>query len=267
MGATYPKGVEAPATTDEAEGWITAVLGLPELGFRVPWLREKWQQEPVPRLARALDRLAERGQFAEPRARETMVAVALALVHERESPLVVALRQQAKVGAHLNLDRLVRDSLTEVSPAESQSRTPAYRKGRELTLGERRSLARKPSRIDLQKLLFDPDPLVLRQLLSSSKLTESDVMRIATLRPARLVALDELVQSFRWMARRRVRLSLILNPGCPHGIALPLISICPRDDLELIVSSTTISPSLRGVAVELMEKLPPLARSSDSALQ
>jgi hypothetical protein len=37
-------------------------------------------------------------------------------------------------------------------------------------------------------------------------------------------------QSTRWMSRRRVRMCLILNPGTPHGLALPLVSTCPRDD-------------------------------------
>lgn len=267
MGPNDPESLQTAAASDEAEEWITALLGLPELGFRVPWLRERWQLETPWRLARSLDRLAERGQFAEPRAREAMVAVALALVHERESDLISVLREEAKHAALLNLDRLVRDSSADAPLSEGQPRAPVYRRGRELTLGERRSLARRPSRVDLQKLLFDPDPLVLRQLFLSSKLTESDVMRIATHRPARLAALDELVQCFRWMTRRKVRLSLILNPGCPHGIALPLVSLCPRDDLELIVSSTTISASLRGVALELVEKLPPLGQPLLPSLQ
>jgi hypothetical protein len=89
-------------------------------------------------------------------------------------------------------------------------------------------------------------------------LTEDDVLRIATRRPARLVALELLVNSHRWMARRRVRLSLILNPGTPHHIAQPLIATCPRDDLHLIIGTANLSKTLRATAHEIFSRLPPV---------
>ncbi len=262
-----PFGDPRQPEDDPAELAIRGLLGLAELGLRVPWLRERWQQEPIAELALVLERIAERGQLADTRAREALLAVALGLVLERESSLLPRLREQARRGALLNLDRLVREGPDETPEFEGEARVPIYHKGRELTLGERRSLARRPTRLEVGKMLFDPDPLVLRQLLVCTQLTEDDVIRMAAQRPARVLALETLVSSFRWMARRRIRLTLILNPGCPHGIALPLISVCPRDDLELVVSSTTIKSHLRAVALEILERLPPLASPTGVALQ
>ncbi len=107
-------------------------------------------------------------------------------------------------------------------------------------------------------LIHDPHPLVLDQLLQCPSLTELDVLQIATRRPASLIALRLLVNSPRWMARRRIRMSLILNPGAPHGLALPLVTTCLRDELKLLIESPNLSATLRSVAHELYRKLPPM---------
>jgi hypothetical protein len=189
-----------------------------------------------------------------------MVAVAIFLAQKRDSALVWALRQEASTSSLLGLERLVRERAEKHhADIELEPKIPDYGTGRELTVGERRSLARRPTRLQIEKLLLDPHQLVLEQLFQCPALTEDDVLRLATRRPARLIALELLVHSTRWMARRRIRMSLILNPGTPHGLALPLVTTCLRDDLSLVVSSTNLSTTVRSVARELHVKLPPVS--------
>ena len=64
------------------------------------------------------------------------------------------------------------------------------------------------------------------------------------------------------MSRRRVRLSLLLNPSCPTHIAIPLVHTLVRDELNLVLKNTTLSSVVRTVARELLERRPPLRESS-----
>lgn len=251
----------SPPPWDGSDALIRSLVALPELGLRTTWLCEKLSSLPAGRAAAGLDDLVSRAQGGHEMARAALLPLALAFVRLRETSYLWALREEAKHRAYLSLERMLRDNFGPTPVLyEQEPRVPDYGGGRELTVGERRSMARRPTRTQVERLLLDPHPLVLAQLFACPHLTEPDVLRIITKRPARLPAIEAVVQSSRWMARRRVRLALVLNPGCPHGVALPLIATCPRDDLKLIVRTTTISASLRAVAHELLQRLPPIAR-------
>ena len=100
---------------------------------------------------------------------------------------------------------------------------PDYGRGRPLTLGERKSLARRPDRAMLERLLGDPHPLVIKRVLANPRLTEDfqTVLRLAAKRPCRPDVLAEIARAPRWAHSARVRLALILNPGTPLEIATP----------------------------------------------
>jgi hypothetical protein len=251
----------------DASSLIRSLLALPELGMRLGWLGDKLDIESVAHAAAALDELAQLARRGEHEAREALLAVVLFLVEQRDTSLLWALRTRANKRAHLDLERLLRQDPEEPEPAHEAARAvPDFGVGRELTVGERRSLARRPTRTQLERLLDDPHPLVLEQLLACPKLTEADVLRMITRRPPRLGALLAVTRSLRWMARRAVRRALILNPGCPSGVAVPLVGVCPRDDLVSVVAATTLSLTVRTVAHELLARLPPI-QSECAALQ
>lgn len=246
--------------------WLRGILSIPEIGMRVPWFRERLRLHAVERSCHEMDGIVRRAQLGEPESREALLTVAIALVQEREADVVRDVRQFAARHALWDLERLVRDG-PEASPEfEGDERVPSYSSERELSVGERRSLARRATRDVLEKLVLDPHPLVLQQLFESSRLVEADVVRIAARRPLRAAAIETLTSSVNWLRRTRVRLTLVLNPGCPHGVAMPLVSTFPREDLQLLVSSTTISLTLRTAAHELLERLPPYPDRDDAAL-
>lgn len=244
---------------ESSQSLIRSLLALPELRMRVLWLQDRIFTRPVHELAPVLNDVAERSQSTDPRAREVMVSLAIYLAQQRDSALTWALREQAKSQALLGLERLLRQRHEKhVAEVEFEPKVPDYGTGRELAVGERKSLARRPSRLQIDRLLLDPHPLVLDQLFRCPVLTQDDVLRIVTRRPARPVAIELLAQSSRWMQRPRVRLALILNPGTPHGLALPLLATCPREDLQLIIGTTNLSKTLRTVAHELHNRMPPV---------
>lgn len=241
------------------------LLSLPELGLRIGWLRDFLANSSDFDGAAVLNALCEDNERAEPQAREAILVVALLLASLGECHLVDQLRAQSEARHLLSLARLVRRApppAVHDRPAHELP-VPDYGTGRELTVGERKSLARSPNRRAFDKLLKDPHPLVIRQLLENPRLTEDDVVRMTARRPARLEVLEAVAQYSRWLARPRVRMSMLFNPGAPPAIAMPLLAVCSRNELTDVVSHTESSPILRTAALELLERLPPL-RSSEA---
>jgi hypothetical protein len=139
----------------------------------------------------------------------------------------------------------------------NDDRVPDYGRGRTLTLGERKSLARKSSRAMMDKLLLDPHPEVIRQLLRNPLVTEDDVLRLAAKRPNRPDVLTEIARSVRFIHRAPVRLAVILNPDTPLEIAGPIAGLLMRQELRLVAESTHVSPAVRALCLEHLERRPP----------
>jgi hypothetical protein len=241
------------------------ILALPDVELRVGWLREKLSVLPVERSAELLDRLCEDGERADPDAREGVLTVALLFAGLGECELVDRLREEATGRKLLSLDRLLRRA-PRMAHQERSCRelpVPDYGAGRELTVGERRSLARRPNRRSFEKLLLDPHPLVISQLLRNPRLVEDDVVRMAARRPSRIDVLEAIARMPRWLSRQRVRLALLLNPGTPPSIAIPLLGACTRVELREVIASTDTPPTLRVTARELIQRRPPLTASED----
>jgi hypothetical protein len=111
--------------------------------------------------------------------------------------------------------------------------------------------------------LLDPHPLVIGQLLQNPKLVEDDVVRMVARRPARVDVLEAIARMPRWLSRQRVRLALLLNPGTPAAIAMPLLGACTRVELREVIASTDTPLALRATAHELLQRRPPLRASED----
>jgi hypothetical protein len=245
----------------------TVLLSLSDPVLRVAWLDERLQRWPAGEAARLLDRVCEESERSDPRAREALLAVAMLFAGLGASPRLEALRQQARAERLLGLDRMLRRGSKTACAAGHETAVPDYGAGRELTLGERRSLARRPNRRAFDKLLFDPHPLVIRQLLENPRLTEADVLGLVTRRPARLEVIAEIARSPRWLSRRRIRLAILFNPGSPTEITQPLLPICTRTELREILGSPDTAGLLRATAVELLERRPPIRRGGSDFLQ
>ncbi|HEX6836473.1 MAG TPA: hypothetical protein VF334_07855, partial [Polyangia bacterium] len=129
-----------------------------------------------------------------------------ALGYERHAALYAAARA-------LDDAQLGRLLLSSQPPPPGTPQPAAPLGGRELTLGERKSLARSRRREMLDRLLRDPDESVLTILLGNPRITEDDVVRLAAKRPGRGDVLAEIARSTRWAHRPRVRIALVMNPA------------------------------------------------------
>lgn len=191
-------------------------------------------------LSAAYQHAALRGPAAQP----VFLPVALALfrpaVLSRRAELVVAAR---KLELHDAADCL--RSPADDSDERVKRPAPELGRGRPLTLGERKALARTHDRRLIERVVRDPHPDVIRILLDNPALTEDDVVRVCAARPNSSELLQVVFEHRRWVVRYRPRNSLVRNPKCPLDVALLLAPMLRHADLREVGSSGDLSPPLR----------------------
>lgn len=119
-----------------------------------------------------------------------------------------------------------------------------------LTLGERKFLARGHDRNRLEKLLRDPEPGVIRNLLRNPNLTEQEVVGLAARRPTRDVVQRQISAS-RFGKRYSVRVALVCNPYSPTDLSLKLVGFLLQRDLKLVRNNHSLHPLVRAEADRL----------------
>lgn len=157
-----------------------------------------------------------------------------------------AARQAGERGLVVAAQLLARRPDEREGPGEL--RVPDFGVGRPLTLGERKSLARRRDRNVLARVLRDPHPEVVRILLGNPALTEDDVVRLVARRPIDPRALLAVVHEPRWMVRPAVRRALVQNPWAPLDVALLLLPHLTGPELAELARSADLRGPLREMA-------------------
>ncbi len=121
----------------------------------------------------------------------------------------------------------------------------------DLTLGERKSFARRLDRDLLARMTRVTEPEVLRILLSNPRLTESDVVGIAARRPNTVSALTEVVRRRRWRVASTVRMALVNNPYLPPRLAVLLVPGLPRQERARLRHTPGLHPLIAEMSASL----------------
>ena len=116
-------------------------------------------------------------------AQSVFLAMGWALFEPRLSPRRSALGAAARRAELRQVADFVAPPLEDDEDVEDKRRVPDFGRGRPLTLGERKSLARTHDRSLIQRVVRDPHPDVVRILLDNPSLTEEDVVRVCAARP------------------------------------------------------------------------------------
>jgi hypothetical protein len=256
--------------TQLSKRWQRAPRAL-DGGVRVAYLATEIESHPLALVAEALDDVCGAAEQAAPDARELLVSLVDLLAGDRGASLAEKLREHAAQHALLALSRLLRRPASGSSrvsgPGNAEGRIPDYGTGRTLTLGERKALARRPTRKAMEKLFADPHPVVIRTLLQNPKVVEDDVLRLAARRPNDPAVLTEVAGSPRWAHRVKVRIAIVLNPATPPAIAIPLLALLVRPELKLVADAADLAPALRAAAHDLLIRRPPVRTPPKSGLQ
>jgi hypothetical protein len=118
-------------------------------------------------------------------------------------------------------------------------------RGETLTLGERKALARRLPRQRIDRLLADPNPDVVENLLRNPAMTEREVLRVASRRPVHPDVLLRVFANPRWANRYRVRKALVYNPNTPIQIALTLVTFMQAGDLNVLARDPGVHVLIR----------------------
>lgn len=228
-----------------AERLARAADEVGDVALRVSFVRHELQRLPS---ADAVDvlRLAQLATHArDVRARKLFLIAGIGLAPSAATPLRAQLADAALQRGHRELARiLVRD------PVESPEaeRVPDFGFARPITLGERKSLARRRDRPFLVRVLADPHPDVIRLLLGNPMMVEADIVRLATRRPIAPDVARELAGSPRWMLRPAIQVALVKNPGTPRDVSLWLVPLLPGAELTELRNDPATSPAIRAAA-------------------
>ena len=256
--------------TQLSKRWCKASSAL-DGGLRVAYLASEIESRPLALAAEALDDVCGAAEQAAPDARELLVTLVDLLAGDRGSRLADKLREQAAQHSLLALARLLRRPAATSSrpgaPQTGEARVPDYGTGRTLTLGERKALARRPTRKAMERLLADPHPVVIRTLLQNPRVIEDDVVRLAARRPNDPAVLAVVAASPRWAHRVKVRMAIVLNPDTPPAVAIPMLTLLVRPELTLVADTAGLAPALRAAARDLLMRRPPVRTPPKSGLQ
>jgi hypothetical protein len=273
-----------------ARRWAKVLVSLRTAQLRVAWLREELRALHAGEAAEALELVCAAADAADARAEAFVHALVELLAQPDMSEARDALRKEARLRRLLTLERLLRKpyaasthvrksfeppppdlddeiALSTDNPDARPRDVPDYGRGRPLTLGERKSIARRPPPHLLHKVLSDPHPDVIRNVLAAPRLTEDDVVHLATKRPNKAEVLLEVARHPRWCQRPRVRLALVMNPTTPHEIAIAMVALLRRNELQSVVIATALHPAVRAAASERLARRPPMPPSEGGDVQ
>jgi hypothetical protein len=251
---------------ERADALVRATLSLIDGDLRARYVANVVHSSPLDALAQALDTICERAEQAETASREALFAIVDALNGDGMDDVIQKLREEAVGASLLALERLIRAPARSRSPSSLPPRDPGIagaREGRVVPLGQRKSLARRPDRETLQRLLRDPHPDVIRRCMSNPRLVEDDVVRLAARRPGHPEALAEIARS-RWVHRPRVRIALVMNPATPLEVVVRLVGLLLRPELTMAAHSPGVAAPVRALCLEHLVRRPPVDEAEPS---
>jgi hypothetical protein len=132
---------------------------------------------------------------------------------------------------------------------------------RPLTLGERKALARTNRRDKLLLLIRDPHPAVVTIVLDNPHVTEADVLKMASSRPAVPESLAKIAAHPRWSVRHPIKRALVLNPSTPLADAIRIATTLRAPELAELAADHALPEPLRRHATEVLANLTPRARA------
>lgn len=122
-----------------------------------------------------------------------------------------------------------------------------------MTAGEKITAAKSCSRDLVRRFLFDPDIRVFGSVLINARLTEDDLLRLASSERATAEKLVMVANDPRWSQRYAIRLALAMNASTPKAVAASQLRYLRKNDLAALAGSPQTSTYLRRCIEALSE--------------
>lgn len=239
------------------EEHLNRLAHLSELPMRCALTGELLREWPAEDLSWGLGEILRGALWGQPSHTDAMLALSLYLIAQQiddQYDFFQDLFTKLHQGGREELLFFCRDT-----PPQRQlpkgSRLPEARLPleRDVSLGERRAMAAGSNRRYLERLLMDPNPLVIAKLMQNSALLPQDVLVIASRRPTLNALLMPIASSWRWLQHHDIREALARNPFIATGIALKLLPTLQVRTLRQIKDSGDLHPGVVRFAQLLVE--------------
>jgi hypothetical protein len=159
----------------------------------------------------------------------------------------------ATAAPSLDPDEPLLDTLTEV-PEEPGAADPEHKLLSSLPVLERMKLAMKGTREQRAALIRDSNKLVSAAVLSSPKLTESEVEAFTKMGNVSEEVLRVIGQNRAWVKHYGVLAGLCRNPKTPPAISMQLVQRLNEKDLKMLATDRNAKEGLRLLAKKMISK-------------
>jgi hypothetical protein len=137
----------------------------------------------------------------------------------------------------------------------SDSIRSLFQKIQTMSVTEKLDLARKASKEARSILIRDSNKLVQLAVVTSPKITESEILAIASNRQVNDDVLKEIAINKEWLRNYQIRLALVNNPKTPLSIAMAQVTYLNRRDLSLLAKSKGVPRPLIIAAQERVKQV------------
>jgi hypothetical protein len=161
-----------------------------------------------------------------------------------------ALAALKAIGLNVPGGEVLPAALVEPEPGTPPEINDAFIRLAQLNTYQRIMRALKGTREERLILVRDRNLLIVRAVMVSPKLTDSEVEKIAGMRSASDEALRMIGTQRRWLRRYGTLRALAFNPKTPIGIALQVIRRLTHKDLGMMSRDKGVSEAARRVARE-----------------
>jgi hypothetical protein len=137
----------------------------------------------------------------------------------------------------------------QLTPEEKEKkRASTLQKIAALNPAQRLALAMKGTREERAVLIRDPNKIVAVAVLSSPKISESEVASIAKMANISEEILRIIGNTRAWMKSYTVTSSLVKNPKCPVAVSMNLLQRLNEKDLKMLTTDRNVPDVLRTAA-------------------
>ncbi len=130
-------------------------------------------------------------------------------------------------------------------PAEGKERPATIQKIATLTIAQRMSLAMKGTREERAILIRDPNKIVAVAVLSSPKVTDTEIESIARMASISDEILRIIATTRAWVKNYQVVVALTKNPKTPLGVSMNLLQRLNDRDMRMLSIDRNVPDVLR----------------------
>lgn len=125
----------------------------------------------------------------------------------------------------------------------------------DMSVSEKLDFARKCSKEGRAILIRDANKLVQMAVISSPKITDSEVLMIANNRQINEEVLRHIAGEREWMKNYQVKVALVNNSKTPLPIAMKLVAALSQKDLTSLAKSKSVARALTIAATRRLHEV------------